>query len=75
MPWWQPLGDNEGIRLRLIETEKRKSIVRIQSFKPWREAYVVDGEGKQCDELEIDEDGVAVLTVDPHWIAELRLHW
>ena len=75
VPWWQPLGDNEGIRLRLIETEKRKSIVRIQSFKPWREAYVVDGEGKQCDELEIDEDGVAVLTVDPHWIAELRLHW
>jgi hypothetical protein len=73
-PWWQPLENGEGIRLRLVETENKKSRVRIRSFKPWRDGHVVDASGSEIEELTAN-DGVVEFTAIPHAFAELCLRW
>lgn len=72
--WWEPLDGDAGLRVRLVETEARKSRVRVRAFRPWQAGYVVDARGHELSELSVI-DGVAELTMEPHQFAELRLRW
>ena len=74
VPWWEPLEDGSGVRLQMVETDFRSSTVRIRSFKPWREAHVVDAMGNTMETLKITE-GIAEHVLQPWSFSELRLLW
>ena len=72
IPWWK--AEDEAIRLRVIETQGRRSTGRIRFFRALDAAQIVDAFGTTVSELEI-EDGHAVVPLDPYGFQELRLHW
>ena len=69
---WQPIEG--GVRIRLVETQGRKSKTRIRCFKPIREARRVDTNGNEIELLEV-VDGEAVLLAEPQLITEVQLTW
>ena len=74
IPWWHPLADESGLRLRMVETDGRRTTAHLRTFRPLKGAWTVDASGTVLEELAVN-DGVAEVAVEPNWFGELKLIW
>jgi len=68
---WETLPDQDGLQMRLVETQGKNTRLRIHAFKPWKKMARVTTNGKKLEEVPI-QDGAAEVTMKAHEIVELR---
>ena len=68
---WQPLPAKNGLQMRLMETQGKRTRLRLQAFKPWAKMDRVAIDGGCLGSVEIKE-GFAELTLSAHEIVELH---
>ena len=68
---WRPLPAKNGLQMRLVETQGKRTRLRVQAFKPWAKMDRVAIDGGCLGSVEIKE-GFAELTLSAHEIVELH---
>lgn len=74
---WTPLmegGTNRGVQLRLLNTESRKSELKIRSLYEPKSARMTDFRGRTLQSLKVEKDSVA-CDLQPHELVQIELEW
>jgi|GEM_PF-4253131 len=71
IPWWR-VDEDGRVRLRVVETEGRRSAARLSCYRPVKGAIQI---GETQDEGLPIEDGVVQLSVKPQSFTELLLEF
>ena len=74
IPWWNVQPEDNTVRLRIVETEGRKSKTKLQAFRSFTSARVVDAFGNTLREAQL-EDGIVELSMEPYSFQEVELQW
>ncbi len=68
---WEPLPEQNGLHVRLVETEGKQTRFRVHTFKPWKQMNRVTIDGTSLGEIPI-KDGSADVTLSGFEVVELR---